>query len=284
MNQKIINVKKFEDFANPIDKMEHHYWVFRGHGSVGWHIEPSLARFFRSHQRNISLDSCCPREEDAIRKFRKSAHLHLKHFPSDQEQLSWLAVMQHFGAPTRLVDFTHSPYVALFFALEDSAPKVGFGEELSDAQLDQRYRPYEVHAVHLKSVRCRTEKILGKKTLPEDKDFFIGKGGKQTKEFVGFFEGGWQNQRQVAQQGLFLVPSRIDLDIDTFLKSCPSESKSFSDTTWFIFRFPGGFDSYYEMVNRLLRANVTAEALFPGLEGVARSLSMRYYEPKIQLR
>ena len=284
MSQTIINVTKFEDFSRQIDQMEHRYWVFRGHGSVGWHIEPSLARYFRSHQQNIQADKFYPREADAIRKFRRSAHLHLKHLPAEDEQLSWLAVMQHFGAPTRLVDFTHSPYVALFFALEDSAPEVGFGEILSSDDLDKKYRPYEVHAVHLKSVRCQTGKILKKDGPPKDEDYFIGDGGNQTKEFAGFFEGAWQNQRQVAQQGLFMVPSKIDLDIDKHLKSCPSESQSFPDTSWFVFRFPGGLNAYYDMVTRLLRANVTAEALFPGLEGVARSMFMRYYEPKIPLR
>lgn len=284
MYQKILNVKEFDDFTVPIDEMEHRYWVFRGHGAVGWHIEPSLARFFRSHQENIKLGSHYPREADAIRKFCQSAHLHLHHPPEPREQLTWLAVMQHFGAPTRLVDFTYSPYVALFFALEDSAPKIGFGERLSSAELDDRYRPYEVHAVHLKSVRCCTEKILGKATPPEDKDFLVGRGNKQTKDFVAFFEGTWQNQRQIAQQGLFMIPSKIDLDIDGFLKSCPSESQSFPDASWVVFRFPGGLRSYKEMVARLLCANVTAEALFPGLEGVAKSLSMRYYDPRIVLR
>ena len=34
-------------------------------------------------------------------------------------RLEWLALMQHYGTPTRLLDFTRSPYVACYFALEE---------------------------------------------------------------------------------------------------------------------------------------------------------------------
>jgi len=264
-------------------KMEYRFWVFRGHGDVDWHLEPTLARYYRSHRENIKPVSYYPRELDSIHKFRKSAHLHLRRLPGDEKLLEWLAVMQHFGAPTRLLDFTFSPYAALFFALESSAPEMVYGEKPTREELDSRFRPYEVHAVHLKSVRLHGEKIRGHVGSPDTRDYLIGKGAKQRKIFVGFYEGGWENQRQVAQQGLFLVPSTIDMDIEHYLKSCQSTSKDFPGYSWIRFQFPGGRKSYSDMVKRLLRANVTAETLFPGLEGVARSVSMGYYAPKINL-
>jgi hypothetical protein len=117
MSQKIVSIAEFDDFTNFLEKMEHRFWVFRGHGRINWRIESSLVRFFRSHRGNIKRINYSPREEDAITKFRSSAHLHLAHVPAEDDKLSWLAIMQHFDAPTRLIDFTHSPFVALFFAL-----------------------------------------------------------------------------------------------------------------------------------------------------------------------
>lgn len=284
MMAKIIPVSRFEDFEDAIAKMEYRFWVFRGHGETTWRIESSLARFYRSHQANIKPSSFYPRGADSIDKFRKSAHLHLHHLPAENDLLGWLAVMQHFGAPTRLIDFTFSPYVALFFALEKSTAEIIPSEQLDAKALNEKYRPFEIHAVHLKSVRHQTEQILQRTGWPDDGDYFIGRGRKQQKEFVGFFEGNWKNQRQVAQQGLFMIPSKINLNVEKYLKSCESTSTDFSGFSWVRFQFPGGFKAYSAMVNRLLRANVGAEALFPGLEGSARSISMGFYAPKIQLR
>jgi FRG domain len=59
--------------------------------------------------------------------FKRRAHQYIPDLPDKEDELEWLALMQHYGAPTRLLDCTTSPYVATFFAAtsvqspEDSA-------------------------------------------------------------------------------------------------------------------------------------------------------------------
>lgn len=74
-------------------------------------------------------------------EFQKKARLHIssEHRPELKDKISWLALMQHYGVPTRLLDFTYSPYAAFYFALRDR-PR------------DKRMSPPEVWAIDVVQV------------------------------------------------------------------------------------------------------------------------------------
>ena len=102
MKPKRIPVKNYHEFVAAVNALFYKGWIFRGHSDLSWHLEPSLARFFRTHWQNIEEKKHDSREYDSIRKFQKAAHQYISHLPSEDDLCSWLAVMQHFGSPTRL--------------------------------------------------------------------------------------------------------------------------------------------------------------------------------------
>jgi hypothetical protein len=54
-------------------------------------------------------------ESGLLRRFKRQAHHYISNPPEENDPLEWLALMQHYGAPTRLLDWTYSFFVALYF-------------------------------------------------------------------------------------------------------------------------------------------------------------------------
>jgi len=81
---------------------------FRGHSRVSYKLLPALARDPKALEREALLS----------KRFKQNAYPFRQTPP--QSEWEWLFLMQHFGIPTRLLDWTESPLVALYFAVNDS--------------------------------------------------------------------------------------------------------------------------------------------------------------------
>lgn len=110
-----VNVADFEEFQKVLRaSCREDIWLFRGHRESEWPLEPTLERALQGHPFQRFMRA----ERYAIWRFQQGAHRFLENPPAIRKTIDWLALMQHYGAPTRLLDGTVSPYVAAFFAHE----------------------------------------------------------------------------------------------------------------------------------------------------------------------
>ena len=90
--------------------------LFRGHSQEGWLLVPKIARL-KLRDGNEILDA----EQTMLDEFRRRAVPHVDFQP--RTDWEWLAIAQHFGMATRLLDWTTNPLAALWFAIESPAER-----------------------------------------------------------------------------------------------------------------------------------------------------------------
>jgi len=256
-----------------------HGWLFRGQSNNDWNLASSLEREANDH----SLPAIALQETEKIivELFQREAHHHLRETPAKNETLEWLSIMQHHGAPTRLLDATKSFYVAAFFALE-SMRKVQSTPPTSQSVI-WAFDKYQLD---------RTLVVEGKFTEDVVRER-VQEGISEAGECKVVAVRPWRlNQRLILQQGWFLCP--LGRDISSF-EHClcktfglpgshlPAKTQFYEkDALIDGFRPPSGcirlikfiipYSERLEALRDLRAMNITAATLFPGLDGFARSL------------
>jgi hypothetical protein len=84
--------------------------MWRGHANIEWSLRPEV---FRTSPRGTAFP-----EISLIRTFMGQAESRYQRCPPSNDLLGWLILARHYGLPTRILDWSMSPLVALFFAVE----------------------------------------------------------------------------------------------------------------------------------------------------------------------
>lgn len=246
---KVIEIKSWADFLDQTRNLDQ--WAFRGQPSAGLPLLTSLSRrlmHYSPDPTNWSL-----RERRAIRVFRRKAHVHITDQRILLDDLRCIAMMQHHGGATRLLDFTKSPFVAAFFAMESA-----FGDSV-------------VYALNTPELWSRTPKfdaaLTRDKIDPRVPQYFEKYFLNNDYPVVWFGEPSEMDRRLVAQSGLFVVPGQLDKPLDQLLESYENEDESL------LVRLVLPAEIRAAAMRELYRMNITYASLWPDLDGLSRSMN-----------
>jgi len=263
---KVKSVDSLEGYISLVEKLRSkrgkRLW-YRGCGKASHKLKPSLYR----HKKHQTIDEILVLEKELLARFRqRSIPFHSRPLTDEWE---WLFLMQHYGVPTRLLDWSESPLMALFFAVTLAAHKIGksgrpvFSGDACIWLLDPE--KWNKHSVSLKS-------FPGSVLTTDDANATAYKpvGNVATMKLSPIaLYGAHNSQRIVAQRGVFVCfgkdirPMEVAYDKEGFPTDCLMK----------LVLKKGRLPYLHEA---LRRQGITDSVAFPDLDGLAREIKREY--------
>lgn len=239
-------------------------WIFRGQGRSDWKITSSLERS-KIDGPDERADSI---EHQVIEEFKRYS----KHYSfvetTPTNLVEWLALIQHFGSPTRLVDFTRSPYIAAYFAFEEEY----VDNEYVSIWIVDHGLFYQMAVIHLEKKGIRKEYFKKQiKTQPYVfSDMLLQEIFDLQLDCIIPLAAYNLNSRYLLQQSIFLAPCNVE---KSFLDQLDFLNEAI-DSAIFKVNLPANLRN--AVLRDLNKMNINRASLFPGLDGFAKTVNLRY--------
>ena len=230
-------------------------FAFRGVSSEAYSLDTSLMRLGGDYPYV---------EPHLLRQFKKYGHEMLT---TRDSEWYWLSVGQHYGLPTRLLDWSYSPEVALHFATcnTDKYDKDGAVWKVN-YQKAHKSAPAAIQGVmEDEKTSILTIDLLSKQVANLQE---LDNLGYRRGEFFLFFEPPAIDARIFNQFAYFSIGSNPKLCLSDWLQDKPD--------IWEKIIIPA--DLKWEIRDKLDQNNISERILFPGPGGIADWLK-RYYLP-----
>lgn len=244
----------FEDSWDPEIGRYRPRYAYRGLSDATYPLETTLMRLGGPY---VKL------ERHLLRNFRKYAH---RNVVERDSVWHWMTVAQHYGLPTRIMDWTYSPFVAMHFATANlDASHLDGGIWVVNYVKVHHLLPerlkcgLEVEGANVFTVEMLSELVVSLTELPKLSE----------DTFAIFFEPPSIDDRIVNQYAFFSTMSDPTSRMDRWLSGYPD--------LWKKIIIPA--ELKWEVRDKIDQANVTERVLFPGLEGLSRWLK-RQYSPR----
>jgi hypothetical protein len=218
------------------------FW-FRGVSSVSHELIPSALRPADQSVRGNAID--------ALLTFKRVAEIKLSRPPHMSEELKWVQIAQHYGLPTRLLDWSESPTIGLYFACRSGWKQDGVVYMLDPC--DFNYQNHSKHRILNAQIDgdllSRYWKLRGE----------IKTRGGLTNAAIAPV---WNSERLVVQKGVFTLHGNRTFSIDS-----PQAAS--------LLAFPILAEDKERLHSDLGRIGVDQITLFPELDSACQHIARR---------
>ena len=236
-------------------------WIFRGQKKGERELETSLERILK-RRKEYDIADFRKIEKKIIWNFKRQSKIYLHNPPLDEDYLEWISIIQHFGGPTRLLDWTYSFFVAAYFAIHNVEPKDK--NTCAIWALDVEWWRNE-------SLNPLSEELkrsyLGSSTNKDPKRF--DKLLESSEPVVLHVTPFYMFDRLSNQQGVFTICTTKNKTLWDTLKELQDRNEN--KKALLKITMPLTKDNIKNALDDFGNMNITRSSLFPGLDGYAQS-------------
>lgn len=240
--QRLRSIADFLAAVSTAFESNKEFW-FRGQSNVAHKLIPSALRNDDEAVRTSAID--------ALVTFKRVAEIKLPRPPQMHEELKWVQIAQHYGLPTRLLDWTESPTIGLYFACRSGWKQDGVVYMLDPCEFN-----YQNHSKHRVLNAQVDGDLLNKfwKLRGELKE----RGGLASAAIAPI----WNSERLVVQKGGFTLHGSRAFAID-------------SQQAASLLAFPILAEDKERLHSDLGRIGVDQMTLFPELDSACQHIARR---------
>lgn len=268
MSRKVtFHEEKFDSWSRLLKRLREfsRAWVFRGQTS-DWPLSTSLERACTESGLPVRVSRQVERQ--IVRSFRRQYSNEDRDIVA-KDTLYCLALMQHHGAPTRLLDWTYSPYIAAYFALEGVGKERAGKGQIIWCLNGEWCRKEAINIVGEELIQDRN-----KDELRDDSTFTPMFMADRPFNFVFLENPFFFNTRMVVQRGVFLCPGNVSVGFEHNLKAL----NGWQDKKAIVkIRCKLPTKERLKALDELYSMGISKASLFPGLDGFARSYGTRVH-------
>ena len=272
INTEISHVSRYIELLENSQKefRRNQHFLYRGESRLEYELIPSV---YRKDEYNSDIYHTANTEMNILTEFMTEAAVYID--LSTDDMFRWLEYAQHFGAPTRLLDWTSNPLVALYFACSDKGNSDG--------------KVYILNSLIYRIASERINKLSGKIILEEAMKMI--RDSEKTFKYPAIFKPYYMDKRMAAQSSEFMVWGYEKKSLDIVIRDLEKDgrikelvddeiskgmmvthSKEISPLSEIHIK---GEDKL-RILHELDRMGISYARLFPGLDGVGKSVEWRF--------
>lgn len=266
-------------------------FVFRGMSNKKWFLLPGKFREFTESQNSSTVEENSIEgeiyhsdENEIIAHFKKEASGFLPHI-SQEDNFTWLQYAQHFGVPTRLLDFTSNPLIALYFCCKSESNTEGSIYIINTTSF-QTWSGDEFFCSNL-GLECTREAMINS-IMNGISGYSDYDEERLEKQRPVFFIPPYIDQRMSAQLSCFLLWGKNKNSLEMMAKK---ENKmninshgiavKKSNDQRFLSKIVVSSKSKHHIMKELDLLGINEKTMFPGLDGIGSYIE-HYYRKNVE--